>query len=109
MDLQTKEQADEAIRNLNGLRIWARQVKIGPGLPPRSSQVASSARGSSTSSSRGGYRGEALDRWQRNGAADSSKGYDKNGRRLFVGGIPLTITQRDVDIKVQELFQGYKL
>ena len=108
MDLQTKEQANEAIGDLNGLRVLGRPVKVGPGVP-QSKRVAASARGGSISLSRGKSSGEAFNRWERNDAADHWKGYAETGRRLFVGGLPRMTTQLDVDRGVQELFQGFKV
>ena len=108
MDLRTKEQADEAVRVLNGLCVLGRQVKIKPAVP-KSDIVASNAQGSSFSSSRGGYHGEAFDRWERNDAGDHRKGYAENGRRLFVEGLPRMTAQLDIDRVVQELFQGFNM
>ena len=111
MDLQTKKQANEAIQNLDGLIVYDLPVKIRHGgrSLPKSKKGASSAQGSPVPSSRGGYHGGALDKGERNDAVYQRDFYAENKHRLYVGGLPRTTTQLDVDRGVQELFKGYNV
>ncbi|KAH8705969.1 putative ribonucleoprotein [Talaromyces proteolyticus] len=113
VELESKEQADRAMVELDGKDLLGRPVKVKPGVA-KSSQDRASPRPSNNSSPRAtndkpGSPPVAFDRWQRNDASVHFKGYSENGRRLYVGGLPKLSSQQSVDSEIQSFFNGYNV
>lgn len=105
VDMETKEQADRAMRELNGVDLLGRPVKIRPGVPPKSprSSANNGARGLATRAS------FTFDRWTRTDAEQHFKGYSAQGRRLYVGGLPKLFNQAAIDAKINQFFSGFQM
>ncbi|KAL1995971.1 hypothetical protein VTN49DRAFT_837 [Thermomyces lanuginosus] len=105
VDMETKEQADRAMRELNGVDLLGRPVKIRPGVPPKSprSSANNGARGLATRAS------FTFDRWTRTDAEQHFKGYSAQGRRLYVGGLPKLFNQAAIDAKINQFFSGFQI
>ena len=99
MDLQSKQQADAAIRELNGLELLGRPVKIGPGVA-KSNRLSHRQRDGN---------GDSYDRWERDDAAEHWRGVGEQGRRVWVGGLPRMSNHYDVEKGVRELFHDYSM
>ncbi|KAL8819720.1 MAG: hypothetical protein Q9223_001908 [Gallowayella weberi] len=89
VELTTKSQADNAMRELSGKLVLGRPVKIGPGLaaPKKKSAINRSSRGCYSHT-------PVFQRWTRTDASDHFEGYGLQGRR--VRGI-------------RELFAGFEI
>lgn len=109
VELETKEQADQAMQELNGNNILGRPVKIGPGV------VAKSRGRPSRGQHDTGVRWDRarpqpiFDRWIRTDAADHWEGYNEQGRRLWVGGLPRMGDHSAVNCEVRSVFRGYNV
>ncbi|CRG89009.1 6-phosphofructo-2-kinase [Talaromyces islandicus] len=113
VELETKEQADRAMQELDGKDLLGRPVKVKPGVA-KASQDRSSPRPSNgfsprSSNDKPGSSPVAFDRWQRNDASSHFKGYSENGRRLYVGGLPKLSNQQTIDTEIQTFFNGYNI
>jgi RNA recognition motif-containing protein len=114
VELESKEQADRAMVELDGKDLLGRPVKVKPGVA-KASQDRSSPRPSNNtniaprSTEKPGSSSVAFDRWQRNDASSHFKGYSENGRRLYVGGLPKLSNQQTIDSEIQTLFNGYNM
>ena len=108
VELATKEQAEQAMRELNGKEFLGRPVKVGPGVArsrnkrPREG-LDKRARNTQECSK------PVFDRWTRTDAPDHWKGYTEQGRRLFVGGLPRMPDHHTVNADIRELFTGYSV
>ncbi|KAI9854658.1 MAG: hypothetical protein M1813_000905 [Trichoglossum hirsutum] len=109
VELETKEQADEALLELNGKELLGRPLKVGPGVAKSGGR--SSARGGRSSGHhhQEGNRSFVFDRWERTDASDHWYGYSDQGRRLYVGGLPRMPDQRTVDNEIRNFFQGFNI
>lgn len=101
VELETDEQADRAIRELNGTDLLGRPVKIGPGVASKKA-----AYGQFNNSQ---HAKPAFERWVRTDAADHWKGYSEQKRRLHVGGLPRMPNHHTVDAEVRDLFRGFTM
>lgn len=110
VDLETKEQADRAMAELDGRDLLGRPVKIKPGvvktLSERSQQrVDGSPRGDRKSPA-------TFDRWQRNTApspsspSSPSKGDNDQSRRVYVGGLPRLSDPETINSNIANFFKG---
>jgi len=107
VELKTKEEADRAMRELNGKDLLGRPVKIGPGIARSSTKRPRALQDQ-------GHRSRVrqtpvFNRWIRIDAADHWAGYSEQGRRLWVGGLPRMDDHLTVNNDVRELFKGFKL
>ncbi|KAK2759505.1 hypothetical protein FQN54_002984 [Arachnomyces sp. PD_36] len=105
VELENKEQAQKAMRELDGKRILGRPVKIKPGVPKLHGNQSS---GSSTTPMHDdeGTPRYAFDRWERTDAADHWTNYTK-GQRLYVGGLPRVSNQLLVNHEIIKIFDGF--
>ncbi|KAL8787438.1 MAG: hypothetical protein Q9213_002215 [Squamulea squamosa] len=103
VELTCKSQADNAMQELNGKPLLGRPVKLGPG-------VAAKSKPKHRGNSRGGYPEKPVfQRWERTDASDHFQGYSKEGRRVWVGGLPKMGTHVEVNAGVRELFAGFEI
>ncbi|OXV05463.1 hypothetical protein Egran_06770 [Elaphomyces granulatus] len=107
VELETKEQAEQAMQQLGGRDFLGRPVKIRPG-------VAKSPTDRSIAKTDGSPRTEserpfAFDRWQRDDASAHFKGYSEQGRRLYVGGLPKLSNQANIDTGIRKFFRGFNV
>lgn len=108
VELQTKEQAERAIRELDGRELVGRPAKVKPGVAPRKGVRA----GTNNDFFDHGLRQHSrptFDRWTRTDAADHWKGYSDQKRRLYVGGLPQMHDHYSVDADVRNLFRGFSM
>ena len=107
VDLQDKQQADEAIQTLSGLELLGRPAKIKPGVAKSGSRRPND--GNEPWDRQRTQNRSAYNRWERSDAPDHWKGYSEQGRRVFVGGLPRMSNHYDVEKGVREFFQGYSV
>ncbi|KAI9872179.1 MAG: hypothetical protein M1830_001994 [Pleopsidium flavum] len=106
VELGTKEQADRAMLELDGTPLLDRPVKVRLGVP-KSRNDNSHGRGGSSFYNRGGHHEPTFNRWEREDAADHWQEPSKQGRRLYVGGLPRMANQAAVDADIRNLFQDF--
>jgi RNA recognition motif. (a.k.a. RRM, RBD, or RNP domain) len=133
VDLETADEANRAMSELNGKDVLGRAVRINLGVAkksfgngPRLKNYDRNDRwgqlGDTKSSKH--YKSVSLptkltyadenykptfDRWSRTDASDHWKGASDKGRRLYVGGLPRMEPQSAVDAEMQKLFEGFEL
>lgn len=108
VELQTKEQAERAIRELDGRELVGRPAKVRPGVAPRKG-VRAGTNNDFFNPRPGQHSRPTFDRWTRTDAADHWKGYSEQKRRLYVGGLPQMHDHYSVDADVRNLFQGFSM
>ncbi|KAL1983673.1 hypothetical protein VTN96DRAFT_10102 [Rasamsonia emersonii] len=112
VDLETKDQADRAMKELDGRDLLGRPVRVKPGVA-KSTQDRSFSRTTDSPSPRAndktGSPSYTFDRWQRNDASAHFKGYSEQGRRLYVGGLPKLSSQLTIDNEIRNFFKGYNV
>ncbi|KAL8811132.1 MAG: hypothetical protein Q9200_002042 [Gallowayella weberi] len=104
VELTTKSQADNAMRELSGKLVLGRPVKIGPGLaaPKKKSAINRSSRGCYSHT-------PVFQRWTRTDASDHFEGYGLQGRRVRVSGLPMMGAHSAVNQGIRELFAGFEI
>lgn len=108
VELATKEQADRAMLELNGRDLLGRLVKLGPGIARSKNRRPCDGFNHRAPTTFNSSR-PVFDRWTRTDAPDHWKGYTEQGRRLFVGGLPLMPDHHTVNADVRKLFKGYSV
>lgn len=108
VELQTKEQAERAIHELDGKELVGRSAKVRPGVAPRKG-IGTGTNNDIFNPRLGQHSRPAFDRWTRTDAADHWKGYSEQKRRLYVGGLPQMHDHYSVDADVRNLFQGFSM
>ncbi|KAL2043211.1 hypothetical protein N7G274_004271 [Stereocaulon virgatum] len=108
VELVSREQAEQAMLELNGKLILGRPVKLGPGVA-RSTGKHSRAEPTRNARNVRERQVPVFDRWTRTDAVDHWKGYSEKGRRLFVGGLPPMPDHHQVNADVRKLFAGYNI
>ena len=104
VELGSKSEADQAMRDLSGKPLLGRPVKLGPGIASHKKRKATSP------AFRGGHPERPIfKRWTRTDASDHFSGYSRAGRRLWVGGLPRMGTHGEVNAGVRELFSGFEM
>ncbi|EEH36401.2 hypothetical protein PAAG_06819 [Paracoccidioides lutzii Pb01] len=107
VELETKQQADLAIMELNGKDMLGRPVKIKPGIP-KSSKEPFGRRDMATTPEKQPPR-FVFERWERSDASSHWYDYSSQGRRLFVGGLPRMPNQPTADYEIRKLFYGFNI
>ena len=102
VELNTKQQADRAIKEVSGKNVLGRPVRLELGVTRRVAKRRVEATGCKQTS-------PTFDHWTRTDASKYWKGYNEKGRRLVVGGLPQMADHGTVDKGVRELFKDYKL
>ena len=108
VELTSKQQADIAIRDLNGRDFLGRPVKVGPGVARSRNKRPREGSDQRVRNTQDCPK-PVFDRWTRTDAPDHWKGYTEEGRRLFVGGLPRMPDHHTVNADVRELFKGYSV
>ncbi|KAL3477620.1 hypothetical protein BJX99DRAFT_225837 [Aspergillus californicus] len=98
VEFATKEEADQAMEDLNGRDFLGRPVKINACTPK-------DKRGNKWEKS----SEFVFDRWNRDDAARHLKGYGETGRRLRVSGLPKPSTQVYMNQKLRDFFKGFRI
>lgn len=108
VELETREQAEKAMQELNGKEILGRPVKVKPGVPK--SHNRNQISGTATASMHNDEEAPrfAFDRWERTDAAKHWRDYS-DGQRLFVGGLPRVSDQLSVNHEIIKLFRGFTM
>ncbi|KAI9775413.1 MAG: hypothetical protein M1839_001108 [Geoglossum umbratile] len=99
VDLEAKEQADRALRELNGQDLLGRPVKIGPGIA-KSSRGGSNRAPQRRDANRASATPFVFDHWY---------GYSDQGLRLYVGGLPSLPDQPTVNAEIRALFRDFNV
>ncbi|EQL30828.1 hypothetical protein, variant 2 [Blastomyces dermatitidis ATCC 26199] len=107
VELESKQQADLAMVELNGKDMLGRPVKIKPGIP-KSSKEPFGRRDMATTPEKQPPR-FVFERWERSDAANHWYDYSAQGRRLFVGGLPRMPDQPTADYEIRKLFYGFNI
>jgi RNA recognition motif-containing protein len=107
VELETKEQAQNAMKELNGKRILDRPVKIKPGVP-KSHGNRFNGRETISMHDDENSPGYAFDRWERTDATTHWTAYTED-QRLYVGGLPRFPTQLEVNHEMIKLFNGFTM
>jgi len=106
VELETKDQADKAMHELNGQDVLGQPVKIGPGVAnsnrrrPRDSHDRARQERRPT---------PVFDRWTRTDAPDHFREYKAQRRRLWVGGLSRMGKHHTVNDEVRNLFKGFRM
>ena len=108
VEVATKEQAERAMRELNGKDLLGRPAKVGPGVARSRNKRPREESDQRVRHTRDLSK-PAFDRWTRTDAPDHWKGYTEQGRRLFVGGLPRMPDHHTVNADVRQLFTGYSV
>lgn len=93
------------MRELNGVDLLGRPVKIRPGVPPKAPR-GPAQNGPGAPATRASF---TFDRWTRTDAEQHFKGYSAQGRRLYVGGLPKLFNQAAIDAKINQFFSGFQM
>ncbi|KAL1961925.1 hypothetical protein VTN77DRAFT_754 [Rasamsonia byssochlamydoides] len=113
VELETKDQADKAMKELDGRDLLGRPVKVKPGVAKSTQQDRSSPRTTDSASPHANGKTSSpsftFDRWHRNDASTHWKGYSDQGRRLYVGGLPKLSNQMSIDSEIRNFFKGYNV
>ncbi|OJD12630.1 hypothetical protein AJ78_06802 [Emergomyces pasteurianus Ep9510] len=107
VELESKQQADLAMVELNGKDMLGRPVKIKPGIP-KSSKEPFGRRDVATTPDKQPPR-FVFERWERSDASSHWYDYSAQGRRLFVGGLPRMPDQPTADYEIRKLFYGFNI
>lgn len=110
VELATKEQAELAMRELNGIDMLGRPVKIKPGVSKSSTPRRGPAQGWNdfrTNRDPGNEPPRAFQRWERTDA--STHWEPPEGIRLFVGGLPRMPDHSALEVEIHRLFQGFAM
>ncbi|KAJ9601963.1 hypothetical protein H2200_013522 [Cladophialophora chaetospira] len=124
VDLDTVEEAQRAMSELNGVDVLGRPLRVSPGVAKRQGQggqgggnesrVKDYERGQGrprgareTREQKEGDYNPTFDRWNRTDAQSHWTAPQSEGRRLYVGNMPRIEPQSAHDQEVQELFAQY--
>lgn len=107
VELETREQAEKAMQELNGKEILGRPVKVKPGVP-KSHRNQISGKATAPMHDDEDSPRFAFDRWERTDAAKHWRDYG-DGQRLFVGGLPRVSDQLSVNHEIIKLFHGFTM
>lgn len=125
VDVDSAEEAQRAISELNGADLLGRQIRVSPGVAKKQSQGSGAAVGSETrvkDYERGSGRPQGVpetrerkdenynptfDRWNRTDAPAHWTAPQAEGRRLYFGNMPRIEPQSAHDQEVQALFAQY--
>ncbi|PGH32237.1 hypothetical protein GX50_04968 [[Emmonsia] crescens] len=108
VELESKQQADLAMVELDGKDMLGRPVKIKPGIP-KSSKEPFGRRDLATTTPEKQPSRFAFERWERSDASSHWYDYSAQGRRLFVGGLPRMPDQPTADYEIRKLFYGFNI
>ncbi|KAJ5081303.1 hypothetical protein NUU61_009567 [Penicillium alfredii] len=95
VDLNTKEDAERAMTELDGRDLLGRPVKIKPGVSKSADRTPDQTRSPF-----------ALDRWRRQGNPSFAKTHSDSSKRVYVGGLPRVTEHQDVETGVHAFFTG---
>ncbi|KAM5449874.1 hypothetical protein MaudCBS49596_004636 [Microsporum audouinii] len=113
VDLETADQAERAMAQLNGKLLLGRPVKVKPGVPRSDQHLPLGRRDpDSTDPKKQDFvypQKFAFERWTRDDASSHWYGYAAGGRRLFVGGLPRMRDQATVDYEIRKVFYGFNI
>ncbi|KAK0446669.1 hypothetical protein EV421DRAFT_211317 [Armillaria borealis] len=99
VDLESREEADRAMAELNQRDFLGRPVKIGPGKAKKGPRPPPSPKPFPL----------VFEGWREANASDHWEGYAAQGRRLYVGRLPTMASHRVVNENIRELFRGFQL
>ena len=109
VELTSPSQAENAMRHLNGQYLLGRPLKIGPGIAASKKRNATVIQ---NNRNREAYPNEeepvVFQRWTRTDASEHFE-YGKQGRRVWVGGLPQMGAHSAVNAGVRELFAGFEM
>lgn len=110
VELETKDQAEQAMAQLAGRDILGRPVKIKPGLAKSSGdryqRLEGSHRGDGTSLA----TFATFDRWRRGDPNPPRKDADQGqGRRVYVGGLPKVTDREIIASSIADFFTGLQV
>ncbi|CAL5874042.1 uncharacterized protein PFLUO_LOCUS8328 [Penicillium psychrofluorescens] len=100
VDLESKEQAEKAMVELDAKELLGRPLRIKPGVVRSSTDQHS--RSTSTSSPSG-----TVDRWRRQENASFAKTNSDSSQRVYVGGLPRLGELETLQSQIRSFFDGY--
>lgn len=113
VELETKEQADQAMSKLNGAMLLSRPVKIKPSVSKASGGGVYGRVDKSAYDSVMWKKEPApepfFDRFKRDDADTHWKGVSQKGCRLYVGGLPRMPDQPTAEAEVRRLMDGFQM
>ncbi|KIW67953.1 hypothetical protein PV04_03932 [Phialophora macrospora] len=126
VDLDSAEEAQRAMSELNGVDVLGRALRVSPGVAKRHSQDGGGGGGGTemrmkdfergqgrprgvreTREQKDGEYNPTFDRWNRNDAPSHWTAPQSEGRRLYIGNMPRIEPQSAHDQEIQELFAQY--
>ncbi|KIW99499.1 uncharacterized protein Z518_11238 [Rhinocladiella mackenziei CBS 650.93] len=125
VNVETAEEAERAMTELNGVEVLGRAVRVSPGVAKREQgqgqgpgQNGSGGRearvrnvergwGRETRQERNSEYKPTFDRWSRTDAPSHWLTPQSEGRRLYIGNLPRMEPQSAVDEEIQSLFSTY--
>jgi len=105
VDFTSKDLADKVMEEYNNHELLGRPVKIKPGVK----SGTGSGRNDMRLRNKSEENAYAYDRWNRLEKPEEHNRAAEDGRRLYVGGLPRFENQPDANIKIRELFEGFKV
>lgn len=108
VELAHKSQAERAIQHLNGQYLLGRPLKIGPGIAAASKKRTATMKQNNRNHEKYPQEEPVFQRWTRTDAPDHFE-YGKQGRRVWVGGLPQMGAHSAVNAGVRELFAGFEM
>lgn len=108
VELASKQEADQAMVELNGRIMLRRPVKLGLGVA-RSQGKRPHGEKDREPHNAHNRPSPIFDRWTRTDVSEHWKGYYEQGRRCFVGGLPRMLDHETVNTDVRVLFKGYNM
>ena len=105
VDFTTREFAEQVMQEYNGQDFLRRPLKVKP------SVKSGTGSGRYDVGPRAGPpdRGIVFDRWRRIETPEQLDGAVKEGRRLYIGGLPRFTDQEDTNLQMKELFKDFQL
>jgi RNA recognition motif-containing protein len=104
VDLESKLLAEKVIEEFNGRHFRQRPLKVKPGVKSGSGTGRFDVRSRDRQSNGEDF---AFDRWRRLEKPEELDVAVKEGRRVYVGGLPRFKDQADTNSQIRELFAGY--
>jgi RNA recognition motif-containing protein len=100
VDLESKEQAEKAMAELDAKELLGRALRIKPGVVRSSADQHS--RSTSTTSPSG-----TVDRWRRQENTSFAKMNSDSSQRVYVGGLPRLSELETLQSQIRSFFDGY--
>jgi RNA recognition motif-containing protein len=98
VDLESKEQAEKAMTELDAKELLGRSLRIKPGVVRSADQQSRSSPSSPSGT---------VDRWRRQETPSLAKTNGDSSQRVYVGGLPRISDQETAQSQIRSFFDGY--